>query len=273
MTTPRRSRALRENPIPKFPGFLLAGFLAIGLLAGGVRAAELEVPPLRSAVTDLAGVLSPTTRQQLESALRVLQQAGGTQLAVLTLPDLGDLTIEQASIRIVDQWKLGSEEADDGVLLLVAMKERKVRIEVGQGLEGVLTDAYAKRIIDEAITPLFRAGDIDGGITVGVYQIARITNPEIDLQPYLEGQLRTSPTRRKREASPLQLLFGLFLLFFILSSRLGFLPLLLMGSMGGHGRHGGMGGGFGGGGFGGGLGGGFGGGGGGFSGGGASGGW
>ncbi|HEB88037.1 MAG TPA: TPM domain-containing protein, partial [Deltaproteobacteria bacterium] len=243
----RPLRPLRRIPIPKWAGLLLAAFLATGSPAGDASAAAFEVPPLRSAVTDLAGLLSPTTRQQLEAALRYLHEAGGTQLAVLTLPDLGGLTIEQASIRIVDQWRLGSEEADNGVLLLVARKERKVRIEVGQGLEGALTDAYAKRIIDEAITPLFRAGDFDGGIVVGVYQIARITNPEIDLRPYLEGQIR-SPVRRKREASPLQLIFGLFLLFFIFSSRLGFLPFLFMGSMGGSGRHGGMGGGFGGGG-------------------------
>ena len=228
------------------------------------------MPPLRSAVTDLAGILSPTTRQQLESALRVLKQTGGTQLAVLTLPDLGGLTIEEASIQVADQWKLGSGEADNGVLLLVAKQERKVRIEVGQGLEGALTDAYAKRIIDEAITPLFRSGDMDGGITVGVYQIARITNPDIDLKPYLEGQLRHSQSRRRKEASPLQILFLLVLFIFVFFTRLGFLPFLFAGHMGGGGRHGGFGGGFGGGGFGGG---GFGGGGGGFSGGGASGGW
>ncbi len=99
------------------------------------------VPALRSAVTDQAGILSPATRQQLESALRQIQKIGGTQLAVLTVPDLAGLTIEQASIRVVDAWKLGSKKDDKGLLLMVARDERKVRIEVGQGLEGVLTDA------------------------------------------------------------------------------------------------------------------------------------
>ena len=250
--------------------------LALALwIAYGAAAAEFEVPALRSAVTDRAGILSPVTRQQLESALQQLQSAGGTQLAVLTLPDLAGLTIEQASIRVVDAWKLGSEQGDQGVLLLVARDERKVRIEVGQGLEGVLTDAYSKRIIDEGITPLFRQGDMNGGVLFGVYQIALLTNPEVDLRPYLEGPLRQRSSRSRREASPWATLFGGLLLLAVFSTRMGFLPFLLMGGMGGYGRGRGMGG------FGGGLGGlgggggfgGFSGGGGGFSGGGASGGW
>ena len=236
------------------------------LIACSAGAAEFEVPALRSAVTDRAGILSPATRQQLESALRQLQRVGGTQLAVLTLPNLAGLTIEQASIRVVDEWKLGSKQADKGVLLLVARDERKVRIEVGQGLEGALTDAYAKRIIDEGITPLLRQGDMNGGITIGVYQIARITNPDVDLKPYLEGQLRQRRSGRAR--SPWQTLFGALLLVAVFSTRRGFLPLMFLGGMGMgvYGARRGLGG-FGGGG------GGFGGGGGGFSGGGASGGW
>jgi len=229
-----------------------------------------DVPKLTSAVVDHANMLLPATRERLEGALRELQRKGGTQLAVLTLPDLSGLTIEQASIQIVDAWQLGSEEADNGVLLVLARDERRVRIEVGQGLEGALTDAFAKRIVDEAMTPLFKSGDFDAGVTVGVYQIARVTNPEVDLLPYLEGGLR-APRRTQKRQSPLQNL--LFLLIAI--------PVLLMRSGGFGGRRrayylgagalgatrGGFGGG-GGGGFGG-----FGGGGGGFSGGGASGGW
>ena len=245
--------------------------LALSLLiATGAGAADFEVPALRSAVTDQAGILSAVTRRQLESALRQLQSVGGTQLAVLTLPDLAGLTIEQASIRVVDAWKLGGKQADNGVLLLVARDERKVRIEVGQGLEGTLTDAYSKRIIDEGITPLFRQGDMNGGVTFGVYQIARITNPNVDLRPYLEGQIRQPRQRSRRSSSPWQSLFGLLLLAAVFSMRMGFLPFLFLGGMGGHRYRRGMGG-FGGGG--GGFGGGFSGGGGGFSGGGASGGW
>ncbi len=253
--------------------------LALALLiAGSAGASEFEVPALRSAVTDRAGILSQETRQQLEAALRQLQSAGGTQLAVLTLPDLGGLTIEQASIRVVDAWQLGDKQADNGVLLLVARDERKIRIEVGQGLEGVLTDAYSKRIIDEGMTPLFREGDMNGGVTLGVYQIARFTNPSVDLRPYLEGPLRQverrlqeRSSRQRTPMSPGRLLLFALLGIIILSSRMGLLPWLLVGGMAGRGHHRGLGGfGGGGGGFGGG---GFSGGGGGFSGGGASGGW
>jgi uncharacterized protein len=249
--------------------FVRALALAL-LLASSTSAADFEIPALRSAVTDRAGILSPTTREQLESALQHLHEVGGTQLAVLTVPDLAGLTIEQASIRVVDAWKLGSKQADNGVLLMVAPNDRRIRIEVGQGLEGALTDAYSKRIIDEGITPLFREGDMNGGITFGVFQIARITNPDVDLAPYLEGHLRNPRNRTQREASPWQLLFFGLMMLFVFSSRSGILPFLLLGSMGGRGARGGMGG------FGGGGGGGFGGfsgGGGGFSGGGASGGW
>jgi len=248
-------------------GAFVRALVLAWLLACQAGAAEFKVPALRSAVTDQAGILSPATRQQLESALRQLQSVGGTQLAVLTLPDLAGLTIEQASIRVADAWKLGSEKADKGVLLLVARDERKVRIEVGQGLEGVLTDAYSKRIIDEAITPLFKQGDMNGGVIMGVFQIARTTNPDVDLRPFLEGQLRQRSSGQ-RTRSPWQSLFGILLMVAIFSTRRGMLPMMFLGgmAMGGYGgrrSYGGGGGGFGG----------FGGGGGGFSGGGASGGW
>jgi uncharacterized protein len=248
-------------------GFARALALAL-LLASSASAADFEIPALRSAVTDRAGILSPATRERLESALQQLQKVGGTQLAVLTVPDLAGLTIEQASIQVVDAWKLGSQQADNGVLLLVATNERKVRIEVGQGLEGSLTDAYSKRIIDEGITPLFREGDMNAGVVFGAYQIARITNPDVDLAPYLEGHLRAPRARTQRETSPWQMLFFGLMMLFVFSARAGILPFLLLGSMGGRGARGGMGGFGGGGGFGG-----FSGGGGGFSGGGASGGW
>ena len=241
-------------------------FAFVLLVTPAVTAAEFQVPDLRSAVTDGAGILSPATRRQLETALQHLRREGGTQLAVLTVPDLAGLTIEQVSIQVVDAWKLGSEKGDDGVLLFVAPNERKVRIEVGQGLEGVLTDAYSKRIIDEGITPLFRGGDMNGGVTVGVYQIARLTNPDIDLRPYLEGQLRRHRGNAQPELSGFQIVFIGLLMLFILLSRMGFLPFMAAGAGYGHRSRSG---GFGGGGFSGG----FGGGGGGFSGGGASGGW
>jgi uncharacterized protein len=248
---------------------LFISVFVLFLLCGNVRVPQAEgftVPSLRSAVTDQAGMLSPATRSHLENTLQTFRDQGGAQIAVLTVPSLFGLSIEQASIQIVDQWKLGGRESDDGVLLLIAKQERKIRIEVGQGLEGVLPDAYAKRIIDEGISPLFREGDIEGGVLVGVYQIAQRTNPEINLRSLLEG--RKVVQRKRKEGRP----WISLLIFFCMIAPFN---LMNMGVFGGSRRMRGRGGyywgGHGGGGFGGG--GGFSGGGGGFSGGGASGGW
>ena len=132
-----------------------------------------DVPRLSSPVVDNGGFLSRAAEQQLTSALiQIKKQGGGTEIAVLTVEDLEGTTIEQASIQVVDQWKLGDETKDNGVLLMIAKKERKIRIETGQGVEGALPDAYAKRIIDESMTPLFRSGNVEQGVLMGVYQIA-----------------------------------------------------------------------------------------------------
>ncbi len=265
------------------PRFAVLPLVSLVLLALGTTAplrparAEFEVPRLTSPVVDGAGILSRGGRTRLEAALRHLKQRGGTQLAVLTVPDLAGESIEQASIRVADQWQLGGASEDNGVLLLIARDERRVRIEVGQGLEGDLTDAHSKRIIDEVITPLFGSGDIDAGVTLGIFEIARRTDPEIDLRPYLEGGLQSaSRSRGRRRSSPVS---SLFLLLIGVP-----MALMRMGMFGGRSIYGrrrgyywGAGGFLGGGGFSGGgggfSGGGFSGGGGGFSGGGASGGW
>ncbi|MFT5694268.1 MAG: hypothetical protein ACI9QQ_000241 [Myxococcota bacterium] len=263
------------HPLPircRSLGGMLLGLALLTSVVSTQAAAEFVVPALSSPVVDTAGLLSPSSKQRLEDAIRALQKQGATQIAVLTVKSLEGETIEQASIRVTDKWQLGSGKEDNGVLLMLARDERRVRIEVGQGLEGALTDAYSKRIIDEAITPLFREGDIDAGLTMGVYQIAQRTNPKIDLRPYLEGSLRNPNKRRGRRSggSPFSTLMFLLLGIPMVLMRAG-----LFGGGSHYRRRGGYywggGGGFsGGGGFGGG---GFSGGGGGFSGGGASGGW
>ena len=233
---------------------------------------KFEVPPLTGPVVDAAGAIDASREQAISNALRAIHQAGGSQINVLTVRSLHGLPIEQASIQVVDQWKLGGRKTDNGVLLMVAAEDRKLRIEVGQGLEGVLTDADSKRIIEESIVPLFRSGDMGGGILVGVYQIAKKTDPTIDITPYLEGQaVRRVSERGHSRLGPGFIIFLIivFLFFRMIGGgrrRRGFYG-------GGFGGGGWGGGGFGGGGFGGGGGGGWGGGGGGFSGGGASGGW
>lgn len=223
---------------------------------------EFVIPPLTGPVVDEAGVLNSSTKSALDTALRALEASGGSQINVLTLSSLHGLPIEQASIKIVDNWKLGRSKSDMGALLLIAPNDRKLRIEVGQGLEGVLTDADSKRIIDQSIVPLIRGGDFNSAVLVGVFQITRKTDPNFDLSPYLEGKIRRQP-RGNGGGSPLRtwMVIIISILFFLFLGR---------GRRGGGIFYGG--GGFGGG-SGGSSGGGWSGGGGGFSGGGASGDW
>lgn len=228
------------------------------------------VPPLTGPVVDQAGMLSGETKEGLDGLLRRVRESGGTQLQVLIVPTLDGLSIEEASIKVADAWKLGSAKDDNGVLLLIAAKERRVRIEVGQGREGVLTDLTAGRIIREVIVPQFRSGSADRAVTSGVFAILHYTDPEAAGRAGYQA-----PSRAARGPDiEMLLFFGFVLIFFIL-------PLLRFQRRHGirsYGRWGGgntWGGGssWGGGGFGGGGGGGWSGGGGGFSGGGASGGW
>ena len=238
-------------------------------LSSAPAADPFRVPRLSGPVVDEGGFLSAAARRQIAaSLLEIKRQGGGTEIAVLTVNDLGGLTIEQAAMQVAEQWKLGSAEKDNGVLLLFSKQERRARIEVGQGLEGNLPDALAKRIIDETVVPLFRAGKMEEGILLGVYQIAQRTNPELNLQQIF-GEQRTSWSKNPRRglgAGGLIPLLVLLLFLFLGRGRGGLagglVTGMLLGSLGG-GRQGGGGGNFGGGS----------GGGGGFSGGGASGGW
>lgn len=143
-----------------------------------LNATLVPIPQLQQRVTDLTHSLSADQQQQLESKLAAFEQSKGSQIAVLIVPTTQPEAIEQFSIRVVDQWKLGREKQDDGVLLLLAKEDRKVRIEVGYGLEGAIPDVIAKRIINEVMTPYFRQGDIYGGIDRALDQIIQRINVE-----------------------------------------------------------------------------------------------
>jgi uncharacterized protein len=235
---------------------------------------------------DEAGLLSPALRQRVDAQLMAYEQQTGHQLVLLTVPSLDGQPIEDFTIHLMEAWKLGDKTRDDGLLLCVAVAEHRIRIEVGQGLEGDVTDAVSSRIINEIMQPAFRRGDMEGGIIQGLKALMVATGaPDIAL-PETHGARRP---QRSVGGSPLGLIVILILVALTVGRGRrgggGFggggwgwaaAPLLFGGRRGGFG-----GGGFGGGGFGGG-GGGFGGGGsgsppsgggGGFSGGGASGGW
>ncbi len=145
---------------------------------GSLRAELVPVPALQHRVTDLTQTLSPEQQSTLETKLADFEQQKGSQIAVLIVPTTAPEAIEQYSIRVVDAWKLGREKQDDGVLLLVAKDDRKMRIEVGYGLEGTIPDIYAKRIISEIMVPSFRQGDFYGGINHAVEQIIKLISGE-----------------------------------------------------------------------------------------------
>ncbi|MGD8990943.1 MAG: TPM domain-containing protein [Desulfobacterales bacterium] len=138
----------------------------------------LEVPPLTGRVNDTAAMLSAATRQQLEDVLARLEQTDSTQIVVLIIPSLGGEVLEEFSIKVVDQWKIGQKDLDNGALLIIAKNDRKIRIEVGYGLEGSLTDLMAGRIIRNVIVPHFKAGNFDQGVIDGVQAIIEVVRGE-----------------------------------------------------------------------------------------------
>lgn len=238
----------------RLPAALLLGLICLLCPADPVTARE--VPPAGGYVVDQANLLTPSARQQLERLLAEFDRSDSTQIAVLTIPSLEGEDLEEYSLRVATAWGIGRQGHDNGALLLVAHQDRRLRIEVGYGLEEQLTDLLAGRIIDNEIAPRFRQGDFNGGIVAGVQAM-------VDA---VRGLYQADPKSSQRQKNPL----GILLLLLFLGPGL----LRLFGAHGSHHRRGGFstggGGGFGGGGFstgGGGFGGG------GFGGGGASGSW
>ena len=143
-----------------------------------VALADVAVPQLTGRVVDQTGTLSAGDVASLTQKLKDLETSKGSQVAVLIVPTTEPETIEQFSIRVAEAWKIGRRKIDDGALLVVAKNDRKLRIEVGYGLEGSLTDATSNRIINEIIVPRFRNGDFAGGISAGVDRIIAVAEGE-----------------------------------------------------------------------------------------------
>ena len=185
--------------------------------------AEVAVPPLTARVTDLTGTLTTGQKSNIEQILQAFEASKGSQIAVLIVPTTEPEAVEQYSLRVVEQWKLGRKGVDDGALLLVAKNDRAMRIEVGYGLEGALPDAIAKRIIAETITPYFKSGDFYGGIQAGVAAMIKV----------IEGEpLPTPSATTEATAGSIEQLFPLaFLLAFfvapVLRAMVGRLPAAL----------------------------------------------
>lgn len=177
---------------------VLAACCLLLLAASGAWA--LDVPAYNGRVTDLANMMSPGTRASMEKYLAELERTDSTQIAVLTIPSLDGDSMSDFSIRVAEAWKIGQKGNDNGVLLLVSKGDRKVRIEVGYGLEGVLTDVLSSQIIQNVIGPQFKTGNFDKGFADGVTAIAGA----------VRGEYTAAPTQRKRR------------------SRSGILPLIVI---------------------------------------------
>ncbi len=148
------------------------------MLVVALGLAQLAVPPLTGRVVDLTGTLNPKQKVELERRLAAFEAEKGSQIAVLIVPTTQPEPIEAYSIRVVEEWKLGRAGVDDGLLVLLAVEDRAVRIEVGRGLEGVIPDAIAKRIIEEIMIPFFRRGDFYGGLAAGLERIMDLIRGE-----------------------------------------------------------------------------------------------
>ena len=163
---------------------LVLWLLCLPLLAVAQQAA---IPPFDSPVVDTTGTLDVASRQQLEQQALALQQRKGSQLQVLVVPSTQPETIEEYAVRAFESFRLGREGIDDGVLLVVAKDDRKVRIEVGYGLEGAIPDIAAGRVIQEYLVPRFRQGDYAGGIADATAQLVKLIDGESLPEPVADN--------------------------------------------------------------------------------------
>ncbi|WP_156257142.1 TPM domain-containing protein, partial [Sandarakinorhabdus oryzae] len=179
--------ALRRNNLPALM-VLLAALWA--LLMALPAAAEPVFPKLTGRVTDAAGVLPADRVAALEAKLKALEDTTGTQLVVATVPDLQGYEIDDYGYQLGRAWGIGQKGTNNGAILLVAPAQRKLRIEVGYGLEGVLTDAVSSRIIRQVIVPRFKAGDMAGGIEAGADQLIALLQLPPDQQAAFAAQAK-----------------------------------------------------------------------------------
>lgn len=164
-------------PQQRFTPILLILLLLAGVTAPS-KAAALDVPPLAGRVTDTADIISPQAERVLNDALAKLEHSDSTQIVILTIPSLEGDNLERFSIEVAEQWGIGQSKNDNGAILLVSRDDHKIRIEVGYGLEGVLTDTLSGAIIDNVIAPRFKQGDFDGGFVAGVVAMIQAVRGE-----------------------------------------------------------------------------------------------
>ncbi|WP_414707919.1 TPM domain-containing protein [Pusillimonas sp.] len=158
--------------------WLMAGLAIWLVMSAAALAQQQPIPALQQRVTDTTGTLDAAVQARLTQSLAELEQRKGAQIAVLMIPTTGDEAIEQYAVRAFEQWKLGRESVDDGILFLIAKDDRQLRIEVGYGLEGAVPDILAGRIIREQVVPRFQQGDFAGGVEAGVNSLIALVDGE-----------------------------------------------------------------------------------------------
>ncbi|MGH7496579.1 MAG: TPM domain-containing protein [bacterium] len=254
-----QSKAIFQTHEVSFRAFSnsLRGALLIGalLLAGATPICAQEFPQPLGYVNDYAGVIEDETETRLTNLCREVEEKTGTQLAVVTVNTVGDYDYADYANRLFEKWGIGKKGKDNGVLFFLTMDERKVRIEVGYGLEGILPDITVGRILDNYVIIEFRRGNYSAGMLAGTQAIAGVIAKDagVEITGAVTPRFNRSESRRRQKGLPWPLL--LLLLFFLMRGSRWFWPMILMGGGGrrnrDHWRGGGWGGGFGGGGFGG----------------------
>lgn len=180
----------------------------LGIFLCAALAHGLEVPELKGRVNDFAGMLSPATENQLETVLKDLERTDSTQIVVLTIASLEGENIEEYSIRVADSWKIGQKGLDNGAILIISKNDRKLRIEVGYGLEGTLTDLMAGRIIGNIIVPRFKTGNFDQGVMDGVQAMIQVVRGEFKAT---QGN-RRAPSSTREHSNLFSVIVFLFLI-------------------------------------------------------------
>lgn len=180
---------------------------ALAILLAPVSLAALDVPVLQGYVNDYGNMISPVAEAKIESELKAFEQTDSTQVVILTVASLEGEALEDYTIRVAEKWRIGQAKKDNGVIFFAAKNDRVMRIEVGRGLEGVLTDLLSGRILDNIVRPMFRAGDFDGGFTDGAAAIVKVCKGEFTNE--------NLPGKRSRESSdnPLFVLFFMGIIF------------------------------------------------------------
>jgi uncharacterized protein len=215
--------------------FLSIGFVLV-LVAAWAYAGPQDMPRPRGFVSDTAGVLPATERIRLESFLASVEKRTSAEVAVVTIASLDGETIESFAVELFEHWGIGKKGKDNGVLLLVSMGERKMRIEVGYGLEGALPDGLTGSILDRHIVPQFKRGAFADGIRFGTYAIAAEIGKEYNVDLFSAQGIDGNEYLESASSGPnelMQLLFSLFFFIFIIFGRGFFWPLFFGFPMGG----------------------------------------